>query len=399
MQAARALDVSSEAKTSATMDVSRPTNAVPMETALRQMSLVSKMTPMALTRDFAALAIGPGRVSFADYMKLRLFDTAFYGDNDRRQVVGQRRNRGLVLLANYRLDWMGLFADKIASASYLAAYGLPVPAAQAIYCEALQSSTPTLCRNRDDLRTFLMTEENYPLFGKPTHAFQSLGSMGLKRYVSASNSVELADGSMVALDKCVADIANNYATGYLLQKLLTPHPAVKALCGDRLATVRVVTTATASGPKVFRACWKIPAGGNLADNYWRAGNLLAQIDPATGRVMRAMSGTGLALQQHTHHPDTQANLIGATVPLWDAIVSTAIEGAKLLRHMPLIGWDMASLDSGATIIEMNETPDLSLNQLADARGILDDEFSSFLQYQKAQAKVWKQANRRDALQL
>ena len=150
---------------------------------------------------------------------------------------------------------------------------------------------------------------------------------------------------------------------------------------------------------MFRACWKIPAGGNLADNYWRAGNLLAQIDLATGRVMRAMSGTGLALQQHTHHPDTQANLIGATVPLWDAIVSTAIEGAKLLRHMPLIGWDMASLDSGATIIEMNETPDLSLNQLADARGILDDEFSSFLQYQKAQAKVWKQANRRDALQL
>jgi hypothetical protein len=360
---------------------------------------VSKMTPMALTRDFAALAIGPGRVSFADYTKLRLFDTAFYGSNDRRQVVGQRRNRGLVLLANYRLDWMGLFADKIASASYLAAYGLPVPSAQAIYCEALRTRTPTLCRNRDELRTFLTTEENYPLFGKPTDAFQSLGSMGLKRYVSASDSVELADGSMVALDACIADIAKNYATGYVLQKLLTPHPAVKALCGDRLATVRVVTTATASGPKVFRACWKIPAGGNLADNYWRAGNLLAQIDLATGRVIRAMSGTGLALQQHTHHPDTGASLIGATVPLWDAIVSTAIEGAKLMRHMPLIGWDMASLESAATIIEMNETPDLSLNQLADGKGVLDSEFLSFLEHQKGQTKAWKQANRRDALQL
>jgi hypothetical protein len=396
---AAAQDVCHEAKPPVIMDTSRPKNAIPMEAALRQMSQVSKMSPMALTRDFAALAVGPGRVSFADYTKLRLFDTAFYGSNDRRQVVGQRRNRALVLVANYRLDWMGLFADKIASASYLAAYGLPVPAAQAIYCEALRTHTPTLCRNRDELRAFLRREENYPLFGKPTDAFQSLGSMGLKRYVAASDSVELADGSVVALEACVADIAKTYATGYLLQKMLTPHPAVKALCGDRLATVRVVTAATEGGPKVIRACWKIPAGGNLADNYWRAGNLLAQLDLANGRIMRAMSGTGLALQQHTHHPDTKANLIGATVPFWDAIVTTALEGAKLMRHMPLIGWDMASLDSGATIIEMNETPDLSLNQLADAKGILDAEFLRFLDYQKAQAKAWKQANRRDALQL
>jgi hypothetical protein len=399
MQAARALNLASEATTPATLDVSRPKNALPMEAALRQMSLVSKMTPMALTRDFALLAIGPGRVSFADYTKLRLFDTAFYGDNDRRQVVGQRRNRGLVLHANYRLDWMGLFADKIASASYLAAYGLPVPAAQAIYCESLRTPAPTLCRNPDELRTFLKREENYPLFGKPTDAFQSLGSLGLKRYVPASDSVELADGSMVALDACVADIAANYAKGYLLQKLLAPHPDVKALCGDKLATVRVVTIATASGPKVFRACWKLPAGGNLADNYWRAGNVLAQIEVANGRVVRAMSGTGLDLKQHTHHPDTGASLIGAAVPLWESIVRTALEGAKLMRHMPLIGWDMAALNSGATIIEMNETPDLSLNQLADGKGVLDAEFLSFLDRQKAEAKAWKQANRREALQL
>jgi hypothetical protein len=381
------------------LDVARPATALPMDAALKQMSRLANLTPVALVRDFVALAIGPGRVSFQDYVKLRLFDHAFYAGNDRRQVVGQRRNRWLAFHANYRHDWMGMFEDKLASASYLAAFGLPVPETRAVFRDGLKAPSPALCRDRGELRCFLRREASYPLFGKPLDAFQSLGALALARYDRATDRVELLDGRLIALDALIGDIAQNYATGYLFQPLLAASAEVKALCGARVATVRAVTITTASGPQLFRACWKIPAGSNVADNYWRPGNLLAQIETTSGRILRVVSGTGLDLVQHTHHPDTGVRLIGVAVPQWEAIVATAIEGARVMRHMPLIGWDVAALDRGVTIIEMNDTPDLFLNQLADGRGVLDGELQSFLARQKSAAQAWKDANRRDALKL
>jgi hypothetical protein len=46
--------------------------------------------------------------------------------------------------------------------------------------------------------------------------------------------------------------------------------------------------------------------------------------------------------------------------------------------VPLIGWDMAATEDGAVIVEPNFTPDFDLAQLADRRGILDDQFKAFL---------------------
>jgi len=166
------------------------------------------------------------------------------------------------------------------------------------------------------------------------------------------------------------------------------------MCGDRLPTIRIVTLNTEGGPKVFRACWKIPAGANVADNYWRSGNLLAQLDVAHGKVLRVLSGNGLGLTYHEHHPDTGVAMIGFEIPHWSAIVATVIEAARLMQHVPLIGWDVTALDSGPLIVEMNGRPDLFLPQLADARGVLDAELVDFLAVQKRKSAAWRQANKK-----
>ena len=67
----------------------------------------------------------------------------------------------------------------------------------------------------------------------------------------------------------------------------------------------------------------------------------------------------------------------------------ALAGAKLMQHVPMIGWDIAPAESGPIIVEMNETPDLSLNQLADKRGILEQEFLDFMSYQRRNARDHK----------
>ena len=368
-----------------TVDVTRPTHELPLDVALRKMAEVAKGSALKVMREYATLAFGPGQVSFSDYTKLRLFDDAFYAGSDKRTVVGQRRNFDIDLTINYRHDWMGLFSNKVASASYLAAHGFPTIPVSAIYAKDLAGASHVVARNKDDLRAFLVNEANYPLFGKPIEGIQSLGSIGLKRYLPGTDSLETIDGREVPLDHFMLDIDQHYGHGYLFQKFLTPHPAIRTVCGDRPATVRIVTLACEGEPKVFRACWKIPTGSNVADNYWRPGNLLAQIDLASGRVQRVTSGTGLDLTEHTHHPDTKAQLVGMEVPNWTRLSQTAAEAARLMRHMPLIGWDMALLETGPVIVEMNEKPDFFLNQLADGRGVLDEELTTFIKSQKKKA--------------
>jgi hypothetical protein len=365
---------------SPTVDVARPGGAPPIDAALMKIVAATKSSPLRIMRDYASLAFGPGKVSFAEYVRLRLFDEAYYGGADRRAVIGWKRNSQINLVANFRHDWWGMLSDKIASASYLSAYGFPTLPIVAVFSRRAAAGSAKLLRDVDALRAFLTNEANYPLFGKPVEGLQSLGSIALRRI--GGGELETVDGRNLALEDFVADIARHYADGYLFQKLAAPHPGVRAVCGERIATVRMVTITVDGEPRLFRACWKIPAGSNMADNFWRPGNLLAQIDPAEGKVLRAFSGAGLDYAEQASQPDTGAKLPGAGVPLWAQMKGLVLEAAGLMRHVPMIGWDVAALEDGPVIVEMNETPDLFLNQFADRRGVLDAEFNGFLEQQK-----------------
>jgi hypothetical protein len=366
------------------IDVERPQAASGIDAALMKMVAATKSSPLKIMRDYAGLAFGPGRVSFGEYTKLRLFDDAFWSGADKREVVGTKRNVAINHVVNFRHDWWGLLSDKIASASYLSAYGFPTISFKAIYADHIGGAAGRLLRDEAALRAFLLNEGNYPLFGKPAEGLQSLGSIALRRPL-ADDMIEAVDGRAIPLDRLVAELVSHYATGYLFQPFTTPHPALAAFCGEKLPTFRLVTMAGDGEPMLFRACMKIPAGANMADNYWRSGNMLGRIDLSNGHLVKAVSGTGLDLVEHTHHPDTQAAIVGFEIPRWDAMKKTVIEAARLMRHVPLIGWDVSVMATGPVIVEMNETPDFFLNQLADARGVLDPAFNAFMARQKRAA--------------
>ena len=375
------------------VDAARPKAAHAVDAALLRIMAETKQSPLKIMRDFVGLSFGPGRVSFKDYTQLRLFDEEFWAGADRRAVIGQLKGVEIHQQVNFRHEWWGLFDNKIAMASYLAAYGFPTIPVVAVYCPNLGTTAANVVRTADELRRVLGDETRYPMFGKPVEGLQSLGSVGLTRYVPQSGCLETTDGRAIALDAFVADIVRLYADGYVLQKFAAPHSATRALCGERLPTIRMVTLNLVGGPKVFRACWKVPAGANVADNYWRDGNLLAQLDPLQGTVQRVISGAGLALAHHIVHPDSKMHIIGFRIPHWEAMTAMVIEAARLMRHVPLIGWDVAALEDGPVIVEMNERPDFFLPQLADARGVLDAELTDFMAMQKRKAAEWRKANK------
>jgi Sugar-transfer associated ATP-grasp len=349
-----------------------------------------------LFTDFAKLGFGPGKLSVEEYFDLRLFDDVALAGADKRQFVGLDVMRQLWDQVNFDQTWYGIMNDKLASATLLGAYGFPVIPVVAIYAPSLSLPKPPCCviDTAGALRAFMQEPANYPMFGKPADALQSLGSMSFDGYDPATGVLTAVDGSDVALETFIADVTAHYQKGYLFQKRLLPHAAIRAICGNRLATVRIVTINPKTGPEILRTAWKIPAGANAADNFWRTGNLLGEIDIETGRIKRVVRGKGIDQVELQAHPDSGATIVNFQLPMWEQAKTLALEGMKVFPKMGMIGWDIAITDDGPVIVEPNETPDHMLPQIADRRGIMDDRFRAYVAERKADFAALQQATRR-----
>lgn len=360
------------------VDVARPKRPKLRLAALRRAAAASGRSVFALLAEWARLRLAAG-LELDEYLGLRLFDDALYGGADKRRFAGISAARKILMRANYRIDLYGLIDHKIACDFLLAAHGIPVLPTVALYHQSTgREETPFLLRSGEELGQFLRRTTSYPLFAKPLGGMQSLGSASFDRYDATRDALVAFDGSAIGIDPFVATVQRHYPAGYLLQKRMEPHAALHALCGDRLPTVRMLTAHGARGASVLRACWKIPAGGNAADNFWRAGNLLAQLDLDSGRVLRVLRSRADGFDEVTHHPDSGVALDGLAVPDWPDLLRLARDGATVFAEIPLLGWDIAPSASGAVVVEVNQMPDFKLHQLADRRGILDDAMRDFL---------------------
>jgi len=395
MDSGLANDSVAPAEASASITVARPTQTIPIISELRQIAETSGKSHLALIRDFAKLAFGPGKLAFDEYLTLRLFDEASLAGADKRAFVGLAASRKIWLEANHQIEYFSLVENKIAANALFGAYGFPIIPALALFSNRAGLSTANLLRTEEELRHFLIRGRHYPLFGKPMGGIQSLGTASFDRYDTATDSLVGGDGVATPVDAFIADIASHYGSGYLFQHRVSPHSEVRALCGDRLATVRLLTILTKTGPKLLRACWKIPAGSNVADNFWRSGNMLAQLDSKDGRVLRVVRGAGTVAEEPTHHPDTGTAMVGFVIPHWNQIVELALEGAKVLPEVALIGWDIAPVESGPVLVELNHNPDFKLTQIADRRGTMDAVMKEFLTERRSAAEAWKRAARQN----
>jgi hypothetical protein len=350
-------------------------------------------TYQRLLLDLAKASFGPGKLSYDEFIGLRLFDDAWLAGADSSAFVGLDAERRIWMAANNNSEWWGLMRNKLAVTTLLGGYGFPVIPTLALYSDTLCMRGIPILRGPEALAGFLRSSRDYPLFGKPMDSQRSLGSIALEAYDRDTDSLVTGPDRSIPVDEFATAVADHYKGGYIFQRRIAPHARVRAIAGNRLATVRAITILTAQGPRLLRALWKIPVGENVADNYWRSGNLLATLDLETARVVRVVRGTGLGLEEVTHHPDTGAALIGVEVPNWSEIVSLALDAASTLAEVPLIGWDMAAVEGGALVVEPNFTPDFFMTQLADRRGMLDERFNSFLDGCKAAARQVKK-NRR-----
>jgi hypothetical protein len=317
-----------------------------------------------------------GLLTPEEYYYYRLFDDSRFDAADKKKFLG-RAAQGRIIARCAAGRWSGIVHDKILFQVLMQAYGFPMPRIIATYHAQRSAPGAAALRDAQELALFLRSG-SYPLFGKPVYGMFSLGSIRLESYDADRDAVVLHDGTFATVTTLVKELSQYAQRGYLFQEVKHPAGPILSACGDRIACARIVILVGASEPEIFRALWKVPAASNIADNFWRPGNLLAALDVGTGRLTRVVCGAGLEQREVELHPDSGVGLIGMHLPHWQEVKALSLSGARVLSGLSMQAWDIALCPEGPVVLEVNVGGDFNLPQLAAARGLLDQRFSKFL---------------------
>lgn len=344
--------------------------------AARAVSALTGKSRRTQRAEIFALRRGPGMIKADEYYYLRLFENTMT-DAERQQFLGSAAQ--VRILRHCTKDsWRVLVHDKLVYSAYIPAMGFDVPRTTGLYHPDRSCPGAASLRSPQQLADFLRHRAEFPLFGKPADGMYSVGAVRLERYDAATDSLTAYSGAAAPVDEVVREIHQYFQSGYILQALEHPDAETERVCGDRLACIRMVILVGHGRPILHRALWKIPSGSHIADNFWRPGNMLGDIDLASGEIRRVVAGAGPQQKQVETHPDTGARLTGFVLPDWDRLKTCALEAAATIPGVRIQGWDVASSARGPLLVEVNVGGGFTLPQLASGTGLLDPTLQEFL---------------------
>lgn len=335
-------------------------------------------SPLAQVSDFMRLHFGPGRLTLQEYYQFRLFDDDRYSPEAKREFLGFKAQQRLYA-RHIPMNWRATVGDKIVFYALFAGLGLPIPHTKALLHPGRELAGAPSLRDTAALEHYLRDPKTYPFFGKPVDGIFSLGVVSAEAYDANADCVVLSDKRQIAVSEFVSATAEYFGRGYLLQERLEPHPDVAPQCDNRVSTVRLMILLGPDGPEIFQALWKISGGGNVADNFWRDGNMLAALDIVSGRVERIVRGVGPSQETLTDHPETGLKLQGFELPYWQSVTDLALRAARAVPGLPLQAWDIALCPNGPVLVEANIGGDLNLPQIASGSGIMRGRLARFIE--------------------
>lgn len=327
---------------------------------------------MQLAKELWQLKLGPGGLLPADYFMYRLYDDSRYSAQDKLRFISDNLvDRVTTICAD--MQWPVLADDKWVCYSLLQAAGFPVPRTLAVIDRSLRTfgREPKIA-SPAALKDFLTGLNTYPLFAK---ANSGLGSFGAFMIVGV-------DGDHVLLEQSepvsFADLFEKRigTRTFLLQTCIENHPTIKAF-SKYVATVRTVNMVKADGIWTPFALLKIPSATSIADNYWRSGNLLANLDVDTGAIKRVVRGKGVELEELSEHPATGQRLLGLALPHWDKLREINQACASLYAPLRYHSLDIALTPEGPQVVEVNIGGSFVLPQIGSGSGLLSEGVYDF----------------------
>lgn len=146
----------------------------------------------------------------------------------------------------------------------------------------------------------------------------------------------------------------------LVQRLVTPHPALEPLAPGGIPDVRVVVYRGEPAMAMLR----LPTARSAGRANLHQGGVGVGVDLATGHTTHALHGGDAPL----FHPDTDAPLVGVRVPHWPTLLALAVRLARA-TGLGYVGADLViDGDLGPMALEANARPGLAI-QLANRAGL------------------------------
>lgn len=329
---------------------------------------------LAQALEMLSLYFAVGKLSPSEYYDLGLYNDSTYRWDDKRRFLGWR-GEGILNNTLNEPIWHALANDKLAFYGFMKGLGIPTPKLYAIYHRDHRwfGETP-IFPTLDGLADFMRQHMPYPCFGKPVQGVYGNAAVLMQGFEPASDTLLLANGERPRLPDFLDRLPDPGGLGYLFQAVLTSASEMRAVCGERLSSVRMWTNLTHQGVRLSAAEWKIPTGRNMVDNYHdgSSGNLIAEVDMESGKVLKVF-GRGDQLVEY--HPDTGTRLTDVELPDWGAVKDLALRASRAFPKLRFQGWDIAFSAHGPVPLEVNLASYGALYdmQLKTKRGILDDE--------------------------
>ncbi|MBF1299852.1 sugar-transfer associated ATP-grasp domain-containing protein [uncultured Parvimonas sp.] len=132
-------------------------------------------------------------------------------------------------------------------------------------------------------------------------------------------------------------------------------------------SIRVVSFVRANGEvEIIGALLRIGRKGKIADNFHHMG-IASYVDPKTGIV--CTKGLDKNNDWHIFHPDSNTQIVGFQVPIWNEVVDTIKRAAKVVPDMRYIGWDVViTKDYKVELVEGNPGADPDAEQITTKEG-------------------------------
>lgn len=332
----------------------------------------SGRSPLELAREYARLHFGRGKLTLEEYVQYGVYDLARHDASEQSRFVTNNLHWPITRSC-CDMTCQSVTEDKWLCASILRQGGAPTPETLAVIDRGSRVYPGTRkISTADELRAFATAEGALPLFGKENRGTCSFGAFLISE--ADENRVRLEGEGWMDYAALVDEFIGS--TPYILQPLVRNHSFFDRFT-QSLATIRVCILLSDDVVKIPFAVLKLPSSGNVADSFWRPGNLACDLDLDTGRIVTARSKDALGTTDHTDHPETGETLIGATAPMWSRVLDTARACAPMFQSARYQSMDIAVSETGPVVIEVNTGGGFDLPQLASGRGFLTDEVTEF----------------------
>lgn len=142
---------------------------------------------------------------------------------------------------------------------------------------------------------------------------------------------------------------------FIAEELIVQNDSLAKFNPSSVNTLRTNTVYYNDGDiEIFRPIMRFGIGDAIVDNA-HFGGMFAVVDAKSGLMTHAGD---LDRHTYTHHPYTNTQIVGETIPKWEEACELSREAARRLPNHTFIGWDLALTDDGWVLVEGNSKPGL-----------------------------------------